>query len=110
MMFPMSGGRVGTAFEKNAEAIMPLARDSSGNLGVKVADSAAAGGDTVVNLTVEVYQGKGDGVKTEQGQNDKGDVLKIFIGEVAADVQRGGQVGKAITQTYGISRKARSYS
>lgn len=110
MMFPMSGGRVGTAFEKNAEAIMPLARDSSGNLGVKVADHASSGGESVLNLTVEVYQGKGDGVKTEQGQNEKGDVLKIFIGEVASDIQRGGKVGQAITQTYGISRKPRSYS
>lgn len=108
--FPMQGGKTGVGAEAGDEAIMPLARDTSGSLGVKVVGGNTDGGDIVpITLNVEIYQGKGDGVKTEQGQNEKGDVLKIFIGEVAADVQRGGPVGKAITSTYGISRKPRSY-
>lgn len=108
--FPMSGGKMGVGSEAGPEAIMPLARDSSGSLGVKMVDGSGPSGDSVINLTVEVYQGKGDGVKTEQSQNEKGDVLKIFIGEVASDIQRGGQVGKAITQTYGVARKPKSFA
>lgn len=109
-MFAM-GGRVGTAFEKNAEAIMPLVRDSSGSLGVKaVGNTADGGGETWVNLKVEVYQGEGSGVKTSKGKSDQGDVLKIFIGEVAADIQRGGPVAKAMTQTFGVKRSPKSYS
>lgn len=107
-VFPLQNG-FGTAFEKGPEAIMPLAKDKSGNLGVSIADSDLGGGDSVLNLTVEVYQGKGDGVKTEQTQSDKGDVLKIFIGEVAADIQRGGQVAKSIQSTYGLRKSSKSY-
>lgn len=108
--FPMQGGKMGVGAEAGDEAIMPLARDTSGSLGVKVV-GGGGGSDSVVpiNLQIEIYQGKGDGVKTEQGQNEKGDVLKILIGEVATDIQRGGPVGKAITSTFGISRKPRSY-
>lgn len=107
--FPMAGGKTGIGSEAGPEAIMPLARDSSGSLGVRAIGGGEAT-ESVLNLTVEVYQGKGDGVKTEQSQNEKGDVLKIFIGEVASDIQRGGQVGKALTQTYGLTRKPRSYT
>lgn len=107
--FPMAGGKMGVGSESRPEAIMPLARDSSGVLGVKTV-GAASGGETVMNLSIEVYQGEGKNVRTEQGKNEKGDVLRVFIGEVAADVQRGGPVAKALTQVYGLRRSPKSYS
>jgi lambda family phage tail tape measure protein len=105
-----TGGMVGTAFEKNSEAIMPLARDRSGMLGVKVANPEAnGGGETSMNLKIEVYQGEGTGVKTEKTSDGQGDVLKLFIGEVSADIKRGGPVAQAMTQVYGIKRSPKVY-
>lgn len=106
--FGMSNGGMGVMGEKRPEAIMPLARDSSGDLGVKV---AGGGGDTVLNLTVEVYQGEGDGVRAEQGKDENGgDVIKIFLGEVAADIRTGGPVHKAISGTFGVNQKPKRYT
>ena len=63
-----------------------------------------------MNLTVEVYQGEGKGVKSEKSKGGNGDILKIFIGEVAADIKKGGQVHKAVTQTYGLKKTPKAYS
>jgi TP901 family phage tail tape measure protein len=41
--FPMRGGGIGTMAEKEPEAIVPLAKTSSGRLGVEVASSASSG-------------------------------------------------------------------
>lgn len=48
-LFPMSGGRTGMMGEAGPEAVMPLARDSSGRLGVRAANSNAP-----IMLTVNV--------------------------------------------------------
>lgn len=48
-MFPMRGGRMGLMGEAGAEAIMPLTRTSSGDLGVK-----AVGAGTVVNTSINI--------------------------------------------------------
>jgi lambda family phage tail tape measure protein len=102
------GGAFGEMGEKGPEAIMPLTRNSSGQLAVHAVPSG--GGDSIMNLTVEVYQGEGTGVRTEKGKNENGDVIKVIIGEVAADIARGGPVAKSITQTYGVRRTSKSYS
>lgn len=47
--FTFGNGRLGIAGESGAEAILPLSRDSSGNLGVR---TAAANGAVTVNLNV----------------------------------------------------------
>lgn len=110
MSFPMRGGNRGTLGEAGPEAVMPLARTSSGQLGIQVASSNSDSGESVLNLSVEVYQGEGSGVKTEKSKGENGDILKIFIGEVAADVKKGGPVGQAITQVYGVKRTPKSYA
>ena len=48
-LFPMRGGRMGLMGEAGAEAIMPLTRTSSGDLGVK-----AVGAGTVVNTSINI--------------------------------------------------------
>jgi lambda family phage tail tape measure protein len=111
--FPMRGGQTGVLGEAGPEAVMPLARTAGGKLGVTVAGSgnASAPSESVLNLTVEVYQGEGDGIRAEQSNNgDKGEVLKLFLGEVSADIQRGGQVAQSITRTFGVKRAAKSYA
>jgi phage-related minor tail protein len=47
--FPMAGGSLGLAGEAGAEAIMPLARDDAGQLGVRTANAASP-----VNVTVNI--------------------------------------------------------
>lgn len=47
-MFPMSGGRTGLMGEAGPEAVMPLARDSQGRLGVR------AGNDNTQRVVVEL--------------------------------------------------------
>jgi lambda family phage tail tape measure protein len=42
-LFPMSGGRTGVMGEAGPEAVMPLARDGSGRLGVRAANSNTQG-------------------------------------------------------------------
>lgn len=107
--FPMAGGRYGTAFESGPEAIVPLARDTSGNLGIRNI-GGDGGGDAVLNLRVEVYQGEGDGVRTEMSKEGDTDVLKVLIGEVARNVRNGGEVGQAIDATYGMKKRPRYYT
>lgn len=103
-----SGGMFGQMGEKGPEAIMPLTRNSSGQLGVHT--SGSGGGDSELNLTVIVYQGEGNGMKSQKEQGPEGDILKIFLGEVSADIQRGGVVGKSINTTYGLKKTAKSYT
>jgi hypothetical protein len=47
--FPMAGGMLGLAGEAGAEAIMPLARDDTGQLGVRTSNAAPP-----VNVTVNI--------------------------------------------------------
>lgn len=100
--FPMAGGRYGTAFESGPEAIVPLARDQSGNLGIRNVGSDGSG-DAVLNLKVEVHQGEGKGVRSEMSREGNTDVLRVLIGEVAKSV-RSGDVGKAIEATYALRK------
>lgn len=45
--FPMAGGKMGSMAEDGPEAIMPLARDPMGRLGVRAAAAARAGGGPI---------------------------------------------------------------
>lgn len=109
-MFAFAGGsKFGVMGEAGAEAVMPLAKDRSGALGVKMVDGAG-GGNSELNLTVQVFKGEGDGVRTEKHREGNQDILKVFIGEVAADIMRGGPVAKAVQSKYGLRQTAKSYS
>lgn len=50
MLFPMRGGRTGLMGEAGPEAIMPLARDGSGRLGVRANDNAGGPIEVVVHV------------------------------------------------------------
>lgn len=51
-LFSYGGNRAGVMGEAGYEAIMPVARTSSGELGVKVASSVPARSQTVINMTI----------------------------------------------------------
>ena len=60
LLFPMRGG-LGLAGEAGAEAILPLARDQNGSLGVK-------GGGRSVNVTVNIATPDIEGFRRSQSQ------------------------------------------
>ncbi|CAN5209248.1 phage tail tape measure protein [soil metagenome] len=61
LLFPMAGG-TGMAGEAGAEAILPLARDRSGRLGVRAGESGA------VNVTVNIAARDVESFRQSQGQ------------------------------------------
>lgn len=61
--FPMSGGRTGLMGEAGPEAVMPLSRDKSGKLGVKV-----EGGGAIQNFTFNITTPDADSFRRSQGQ------------------------------------------
>lgn len=84
-----AAGGVGVFAEQGAEAIMPLSRNSSGELGVKS------------EVNVNVTNNAGAQVDVRQDGND----IEIVINRVAADIMRGGtRMARAFENTYGMSR------
>ncbi|QYC96796.1 tail tape measure protein [Stenotrophomonas phage BUCT626] len=93
----------GSMAEKGAEAIMPLARDSSGRLGVKAA------GNTNGSVTVNVYGADGQQDADAQANTDANGNMNIDIflkaaaGEVANQfANRSGPVYTAAKNTFGL--------
>lgn len=97
-------GGVIQAGEAGTEAIMPLARDSSGSLGVR-ANLSGGGG----NVQVNVYAPEGSSVSKQQSTNQQGDsIIDIIIEQakqaVAGDIASGGTgLNKAMEGRYGLA-------
>jgi hypothetical protein len=95
--FPMQGG-VGIMGEAGPEAIMPLARDTSGKLGVR-----AQSGGTVVNLGVNVENRvAGAEVQVNKGQDGR---IDIQIVESMQGAFRSGRMNGVMRQQFGIRPK-----
>jgi tape measure domain-containing protein len=58
--FPMRNGGLGSLRERGPEAIMPLIRDASGNLGVKSATDVQPQAGDIIQINVTVERGKGE--------------------------------------------------
>lgn len=104
-MFPL-----GLMGEKTEEAILPLARDASGNLGVR---ATGTGGDVTVvspGVEVNVYEAAGTQATVQQSRSENGalklDVIVEQLDQMQARMIRRGtsQVGSAMQQTYGLRR------
>jgi phage-related minor tail protein len=98
MMFPMAGGKSGLAGEAGKEAILPLTRTPSGDLGVK----ADAANRTIVN----VYAPPGSEV-TQDSQQDGGlEKINIYIDKaVAGNIgKQGSDTHKAMKNTFGLGQ------
>ena len=92
-LFPFARG-VGLMGESGAEAILPLTRTSGGKLGVKSEGSV----QIIINEAPP-----GTSVKKQQD----GDITQYVINLAAASVAGHGSLGRAIEQTYGLSRSGR---
>lgn len=98
-IFPMATG-LGLMGEAGPEAVMPLARTPSGDLGVK----ATAGG-----VIVQVFDQRKGGEPVEVKQDMVGDqrVVKIMIREAVKELINDGSLDKAMG-TFGVRRVARA--
>ena len=97
-LFPMRNGMGLMGEGSGPEAIMPLKRDSRGNLGV---------GGGSVNVTVINNAGANVSVD-DQGDGNVAIVIDQASKAIASDIARGdGRVSKALQGTYGISRARR---
>lgn len=90
--------------EAGPEAIMPLRRDASGNLGVM----AGAGGGGV-NITIINEAGNVATASVGNVQQNAGgalDVELLVTRAVTGDARRNGPMTQALAQTFGLSRRA----
>ena len=91
-LFPMSRG-AGLMGEAGPEAIMPLGRNSRGELGVKAAPM-----NVIVNNMAP-------GVQAQPRQTDEGLIIDVVLQQVANGIRRGGtSISGAIEDTYGVGR------
>jgi lambda family phage tail tape measure protein len=101
-LFPMANG-AGLMGEAGPEAVMPLARDSSGRLGVR-----SGGGGSVVQVNV-VNQATADGYQATatQSTDDNGkDIITVIVekvkGAMNQDVRNNGPFAQLLSNKYGL--------
>lgn len=103
--FGMSGGRMGVMGEAGPEAILPLARNSDGSLGVRMVGGMSAGGATTVqvNMPMEfvMEDRSSDGMALDPQALQKGmeQQMRSIAEKVVADSWRPG--GMSFRQSIG---------
>jgi phage-related minor tail protein len=86
-LFPFArGGRVGLMGEAGAEAILPLTRTRSGNLGVEA---------RVAPVNINIHNHAGADVTATRNGNDIDVIVRRAVAAVAADMQNGGVTASA---------------
>lgn len=94
--FNFSGG-TGVMGEAGPEAVMPLKRDGTGNLGVGAAP-----------VTINVINNNGSKVSTTETKNSNGSVrIDVMIEDMVEKGIVGGRFDSAMTASYGVSRRGR---
>lgn len=131
--FGMAGNRMGIMGEAGPEAIMPLARTSGGDLGIKMVNppqppinitmlpqillqqptANQTRTSTPVTLTV-INNGAPQEASVEERQRSDGGTdftltLDMLEREMASRVRRGGTLGQSIQQRYGLNPVAGSF-
>ena len=99
----------GVFAEAGPEAIMPLTRTASGDLGVRAL--GGQGGNMIVNIV-----NKSEGTQVSQSQRTEGNdkILDVIIEQIKSgignDISRGaGPIPGALESTYGLNRVAGAY-
>lgn len=93
--FFASGGRLAVAGEAGPEAVVPLQRGASGNLGVGAAP-----------VTVNVHNNADTTVSTASRSNDDGSrQIDIYIEQKVKKMLNDGTMDKTMRSTYGVSRQ-----
>jgi phage-related minor tail protein len=97
-LFPLARG-AGLMGEAGAEAVMPLTRLPSGDLGVR---AAGGGGEVTVNIINNTGQ---PATARESRGHDGRRVIEVTVGEAAArDVSGRGPLAQALERNYGLRR------
>lgn len=100
--FPMANGGVGLMGERGTEAVMPLARDNQGRLGVR------AQGNQRPQNSVNIYNLGGAQVETETQENDTGGVdFTVFVDRMTAQGVTGPDTRRALEGQYALPRRRR---
>lgn len=98
-IFPMAKG-LGLMGEAGPEAVMPLARTSSGDLGVRAEGLAVA----EPRVEVNVYAPAGSEARVEERQTAGGKVIDVIIDEMmAGQVRPGSRFDRAMRGRYGLA-------
>lgn len=90
LLFPLNRGQLGVAGEAGPEAILPLARNNSGDLGVQVA-GGSGGGTFAPNVSISVNIDGSSGDPVQMGR-EIAEATGIFIIEQLREEQRIGGV------------------
>src|SRR4029077_7987935 len=99
--FPMANGGMGLMGEAGPEAVMPLTRTATGQLGVQ---ASGGGGGVIVN----VYPPSGTEAKTEQHQDASGDTqIDVLIQSRVERLFSQGRLDSSMRANFGIARAGR---
>lgn len=99
-IFPMARG-MGLMGEAGPEAILPLKRDSGGNLGV-------VGQAAPVEIVINNSTGQPSSVRERQGPGGR-QAVEIAIGQaVATDIKTRGPVSQSMESVFGLQRRGRN--
>jgi phage-related minor tail protein len=100
-VFPFAGG-TGLMGEDGPEAILPLHRDSSGELGVK-----SGGGGGEVNITI--INNSGEEVRQEEKENQFGGKdIEIMIGNIQKKKLSDGSMDHVMKNRYGLKPRGKA--
>lgn len=97
-----NGGLVGVAGEAGTEAIMPVTRDGSGNLGV-----SASG--LIPNINININNTvSNDTQVTANARNNNGNIeIDVIVQKVIAkDMERNGPISRGFANTFGVARRS----
>lgn len=95
--FGMSGGGTGLMGEAGPEAVVPLKRTASGDLGVQASP---------VNVTV--INNAGADIKTEESKGPMGEQqIRILVNNAVEEGIGRGRFDRVMSTTYGVSRRGR---
>ena len=98
-IFPFAGGAA-LMGEAGPEAVMPLTRTASGDLGVKTAGSS--------DVTVNVINNAGADVSVDQGKDSNGArKINVLIERSVQDAFTRGRFDSLMSGTYGLNRRGR---
>jgi lambda family phage tail tape measure protein len=97
--FTFNGGKMGVMGEAGPEAILPLRRTASGDLGVK-ADATPA------NVFVNIINQSGNSVEQRESTNANGDrFIEVLVLSTVKEGISNGIFDKQLSQTFGLSRR-----
>lgn len=104
-VFPFAKGGIGVMGEAGTEAIFPVIRTKSGNLGVRAVNDNSGGGGSG-NVEVNVYAPPGSEVRQEQRQTADGRAIDIFLdGATAGNMRPGTKTHRALRDAYGARQQ-----